>query len=77
MSSIFNIDEAKTNLSCLIDRATAGEDVVIARAGKPMVRLAPVTPRAPRVPGLFRHLVGPEPRGAFDPLTDAELADWE
>lgn len=37
-----NIYEAKTNLSKLIERALAGEDVVIARAGRPMVRLVPV-----------------------------------
>lgn len=37
-----NVYEAKTQLSKLIDRALAGEDVVIARAGRPMVRLVPV-----------------------------------
>lgn len=47
-----NVYEAKTQLSRLIDRALAGEDVVIARAGTPMVRLVPVAARsAPRVPG--------------------------
>ena len=44
-----NIHEAKSQLSKLVDRALAGEDVIIARAGKPMVRLVPVdqstTPR--------------------------------
>lgn len=39
-----NVYEAKTNLSKLIDRAMAGEDVVIARSGKPLVRLVPVQP---------------------------------
>jgi prevent-host-death family protein len=37
-----NIYEAKTQLSRLIERARAGEDVVIARAGTPLVRLVPV-----------------------------------
>ncbi len=36
-----NIHEAKTHLSRLIERAEAGEEVVIARAGKPAVRLVP------------------------------------
>jgi len=37
-----NLHAAKTHLSRLVDRAVAGEDVVIAKAGKPMVRLVPV-----------------------------------
>ena len=37
-----NIHEAKTHFSRLVQRALAGEDVVIAKAGKPLVRLVPV-----------------------------------
>ena len=37
-----NIHEAKTQLSQLINRALAGEEVIIARAGEPLVRLTPV-----------------------------------
>ena len=37
-----NLHAAKTHLSRLVDEAAAGEDVVIAKAGKPMVRLVPV-----------------------------------
>ncbi len=37
-----NIHDAKTNLSKLLERAMNGEEVVIAKAGKPMVRLVPV-----------------------------------
>ena len=40
--SVTNVHEAKTRLSQLIHRALAGEDVVIARAGEPLVRLVPV-----------------------------------
>ena len=43
---IANIHEAKTQLSKLIDLALSGEEVVIARAGRPMVRLVPVVPKA-------------------------------
>ncbi len=39
-----NIHEAKTNLSKLLEKAMNGEEVVIAKAGKPMVRLVPVEP---------------------------------
>jgi prevent-host-death family protein len=46
---IMNIREAKSQLSKLVERALEGEDEIIARAGKPMVRLVPVrddgTPR--------------------------------
>jgi prevent-host-death family protein len=41
-AAIVNMQEAKTQLSKLVERACAGEDVVIARAGKPAVRLVPV-----------------------------------
>ena len=39
---IANIHEAKTQLSKLVERALEGEEVIIARAGKPMVRLVPI-----------------------------------
>jgi prevent-host-death family protein len=39
-----NVHEAKTNLSRLIVRAEAGEEVIIARSGRPAVRLVPVNP---------------------------------
>jgi prevent-host-death family protein len=41
---ITNIHDAKAKLSQLIKRALAGEEVVIARAGEPMVRLTPIQP---------------------------------
>lgn len=43
-----NIHEAKTHLSRLIERALEGEDVVIAKAGRPMVRLTVVKPKLRR-----------------------------
>ena len=47
-----NVHEAKSTLSKLIAKAEAGEDIVIARAGKPTVRLVPIAEeRKPRVPG--------------------------
>lgn len=77
MIHLVNITDADRDPGQLVDRVAAGEDVVIARDGKALVRLVPVSERAPRVAGLFKHLIRPEPAGAFDPLTDAELADWE
>jgi prevent-host-death family protein len=52
---ITNIHTAKAKLSQLIKRALAGEEVVIAKAGEPMVRLTPVQPElAPRRGGQLK-----------------------
>ncbi|HUO87240.1 MAG TPA: type II toxin-antitoxin system prevent-host-death family antitoxin, partial [Thermoanaerobaculia bacterium] len=42
-----NIHEAKTHLSRLVDEAVSGEEVVIARANRPLVRLVPVATARP------------------------------
>ena len=52
MSVQINIAEAKAKLSSLLDRALAGEEIVIARAGKPLARLAPIRQR--RKPGALK-----------------------
>ncbi len=51
-----NIHEAKTHLSHFVDQAAAGEDIIIARDGKPIARLAPLEPDylRPRPLGLGR-----------------------
>ena len=50
-----NLHDAKTHLCRYVDQALAGEEVVIARAGKPLVRLIPVeTKPAPRLGGFLR-----------------------
>lgn len=55
---VANMHEAKTHLSRLVERALAGEEVLIARAGTPLVRLQPVAPgRAPRRPGALHGRV--------------------
>lgn len=47
-----NIHEAKTHLSRLVDRAAAGEEIIIAKAGKPMAKLVPLgLDLRPRQPG--------------------------
>ncbi len=55
-----NIAEAKARLSELLDRALAGEEIVIARAGKPLARLAPLERKPRRKPGAWRHLNIPD-----------------
>lgn len=55
---IINIHQAKTNLSKLIEQVIAGEDVVIAKAGKPIAKLIKYKePLKPRVPGLWKGKV--------------------
>lgn len=50
-----NIHEAKTHLSRLLDEVSRGEEVTIAKAGKPIARLVPITTsRPPRTPGFLR-----------------------
>ena len=59
MTVHMNIAKAKARLSELVALAESGEDVVISRGGKPVVRLNPVTPPAPsgpRVLGFWSHL---------------------
>lgn len=52
MARTVNVHEAKTHLSKLLAEVDRGEEIVIARGGKPVARLVPVRPcRAPRQPG--------------------------
>ncbi len=48
MSSTVNLYQAKTHLSQLVERAAAGEEIIIAKAGRPVARLMPSL-RRPRV----------------------------
>ncbi|MFZ0725264.1 MAG: type II toxin-antitoxin system prevent-host-death family antitoxin [Desulfobacterales bacterium] len=50
-----NMHEAKTNLSVLVKKALAGEDIIISKAGKPLVKLVPVdVDDRVRIPGRFK-----------------------
>lgn len=71
-----NVHEAKTQLSRLIEQALSGEEVIIARAGHPVVRLVPTGPPAPRVLGLDRGLVWmADDFDAFSPEIAADFED--
>jgi prevent-host-death family protein len=74
---VITIHHAKTNLSRLIKKASAGEDVIIARGDKPVARLVPFgEAKGKRQPGSLKGKlhVGPE---FFAPLPPEELAAWE
>lgn len=52
VAKLINLYEAKTQLSALVDRAAEGEEIIIAKAGRPLARLVPLEGRAvPRRPG--------------------------
>jgi prevent-host-death family protein len=69
------IHKAKTQLSRLIEKACRGEEIVIARGKKPVVKLVPVeVPPKKRTLGLWKGLISYTP-DAFDPLTDQEMKD--
>ena len=75
--AVTTIHQAKTNLSRLLERAERGEEIVIARGKKPVVRLVPVKPPArKRLPGLFKGEFLVE-KSFFEPLPPEELAAWE
>jgi prevent-host-death family protein len=72
MAMQINIAEAKAKLSALLDRALAGEEIVIARAGKPLARLTPVESMTRRTPGAWRGLKIPED-ALFEPMPPEDL----
>lgn len=70
----YNVQEAKTQLSELLARAERGDQVTIARAGIPIVRLALIDGRPRRTFGVMQFEVPDD----FDaPLSEAELSEWE
>jgi len=73
----FNVHYAKTHLSRLLQRVEAGEEIVLARAGKPIARIVPIDqPRAERTAGRWRGQI--RVADDFDsPLDDDQLAAWE
>jgi prevent-host-death family protein len=71
--TVFNIHDAKTNFSKLIERVLNGEEVVIAKAGKPVARILPFAAddTSPRVPGIDKCKV------IIKPDFDAPLPEFD
>jgi prevent-host-death family protein len=72
------IHKAKTELSKLIKRVEAGEEIVIARGNREVARIVPAhaVVKKPRKPGLLKGQFT-LPDSFFDPLPEEELAAWE
>jgi prevent-host-death family protein len=71
---IVNMHDAKTHFSKYVDRAHRGEEVVVAKAGKPWARLVPLENLSERIPGRYHDGPGST---FFEPLPDEELKAWE
>lgn len=69
-----NIYEAKTKFSQLIERAMVGEEIIIAKAGKPMVKLVRVDVPAKRALGSAAGTIEYQP-GWDDPMTENDLSE--
>lgn len=73
-----NVHDAKTHFSRLLEQAHTGQEIILAKAGKPYARLMPLAPPsdASRKPGRLagKIHIGEE---FFEPLTEEELHAWE
>lgn len=71
----YTVHQAKTNLSRLLQEASEGKEVIIARGKKPVARVVAIGAASKkRIPGKFRGEIFCTP-DAFDPLTDQALED--
>ncbi|MGH8279075.1 MAG: type II toxin-antitoxin system Phd/YefM family antitoxin [Gammaproteobacteria bacterium] len=74
MNEVINVHDAKTHLSKLLDKAHAGEEIVLGKAGKPYARLVPLRPTGKRRLGFID---GKLDDSFFEPLPEDELDAWE
>ena len=80
MPAAVNVHEAKTNYSSILERAHAGEEIILAKAGKPYARMVPLADAAPqgdRTPGGWEALGDIPDSVWFEPMSDEELDIWE
>jgi len=74
MRAIINVHQAKTQLSRLLKRAHEGEEIILAKAGKPYAKLVPLEKTKHRAPGIA---VGKVDDAFFEPLPEEEMKAWE
>lgn len=77
LGTTVNIHEAKTHFSKLITRVEAGEEIVVAKAGRAVARLVPTLPTARRRPPADWDGIEIPDSAFFDALSDEELEEWE
>jgi prevent-host-death family protein len=75
MTDQINVQDAKTRLSSLLVRVERGEDIIIARGGKPIARLTALEPPTQREVGFVPDLNLAD--DFFEPLSEEELRLWE
>jgi len=72
---LVNVHDAKTQFSKLLEQAHAGQEIILAKAGKPYARMVPLAAAAPnRQPGRVKGIIDD---AFFEPLSDADLNAWE
>lgn len=71
---VVNVHEARTQLSKLLARVHSGEEIIIAKSGRPYAKLVPITKVKNRTPGIAKGEVTDE---FFKPLPEEELQRWE
>ncbi len=72
---LVNVHDAKTQFSKLLEQAHAGQEIILAKAGKPYARMMPLAPAASkRQRGRVKGIIDD---AFFEPLPDAELNAWE
>ncbi len=75
MAMMVNVHEAKTHFSRLLEQAHAGQEIILAKAGKPYARLVPLVVKPTRrQPGRLKGRIDDT---FFEPLPDEELDAWE
>jgi len=73
----YTVHQAKTHFSRLLKEAEAGQEVIVMRGTKPVAKLVPIEPPAPRgiILGGFEGLVSADD-SVFDPLTDEQMIEY-
>lgn len=78
MNLTVNVQEAKTRLSELLRLVEAGDEVVIARAGKPIARIQAASPRGRDLSSPLLPELPPIPADSLlEGIAESEIADWE
>ena len=74
--TVINVHEAKTQLSRLLAQVEAGDELIIARRGRPVARLVRCGPWDKRQPGAMKGKIAITD-AFFEPLPEEELRSWE